>query len=119
MHFDELISQIGAGETNQRASEELREVIAKLQALAADTGTAKGSITVQLKLTVQRNGVLEVVPTITTKCPKPPAQKGTAWLTPKGELAFTDPRQGALALRDSPAPSNTIDFESAKKKAGN
>lgn len=116
MRYEELITEVASGDVSQKATDELRDVIEKLIARATEEGSAKGSLTVTLNFTVQRDGAFEVFPKITSKSPKASIAKGAAWLSPKGELLFTDPRQGKLKLKDAPAANNVVDLPG--KKAG-
>lgn len=113
--FDQLIREVNGGEANSRASDELRELLAKMRHRAADDGESTGTITVTLKLSLARNGAFEMVPTVSSKAPKVPVQKGNAWLSEKDELLFRDPRQGDLKLRDAAAANNVRDLPGAKK----
>lgn len=105
--FGVLLGQLKGGSTLDELSEKTQELTELLQDEAVlRAKEVKGTITFSLDITVEPNGIAELVPTVTVKKPKPKREKSVAWVSAKGgRLLFEPPRQQKLPLHEVAAPS--------------
>ena len=92
--FNYILGELGAGETVERLTEDLAEVVTAVRA----TGKT-GKVT--LELTVKQNGAhgVSISDKITTKAPRDDRGESLFFADPEGGLHRRDPRQQELPLR--------------------
>lgn len=108
-----LLQAIGEGTFHAECSEELHQMVRKLEQHAYDFSKAKGTITIALTVDIDREGVVTIDPDVKVKVPKPARKKGRFWVTPGGNLSPENPKQQKLPLRDvgASAPLRDVDAE--------
>lgn len=116
--FAVFIKDCADGDLHTELSEELHTLLGKLNDLADEFHiTAKGELTLKLKLSVDQKGVMgidhDVVAKCTTKRKRPTAQ---AWCTPGGNVTFVNPRQLTLGVREVPRESVREDEDDVADK---
>lgn len=103
--FAVVLQQIDEGSIHARASSELQQLLAALDAYSKNYRTAaKGSMTLTLNFDVEE-GVVNVQAKVDTKSPKPKGAKSMFWLTAGKNLSVENPRQQKLPLRDVSTPT--------------
>lgn len=99
--FTRALEMVADGRLATEASQALNEHLSKLAAIADDRcDTAKGELTLKLKLAVEPTGAVSIVYELKTKEPTPIRPKGHLWLTPGNNLTPHNPRQQALPLHE-------------------
>ena len=88
----------------------------KLEQYAITTSRkGKGVMTIKLAFTVDDRGVVQVVPDLSIKEPKPIRGEGIFWITKDGNLSPENERQPKLpGLREVPQPQ-TRDVPASEK----
>lgn len=114
--FAHLLTQVDDGRLHAELSEELRRTAKDLADYSATHGgKAKGSITLVLSLTADRDGTVSLVGDVNRKVPKSTPARTITWLDPAGNLVLSNPKQMQLGVREVPAPApvRTIEAEKA------
>lgn len=97
--LDTLLCEIDAGSLNTRASDAMRELLAKLHQRAQDDSDASGKLSLELSFKVARSGKVDVVATFKTNAPAPRSESTTFYVTNRGRLSVRDPRQARLPFK--------------------
>lgn len=99
--FSVFISQLADGAAHSELSGELHELAKMLQDTAVNTsGTAKGELTLKLKLSIEPNGITAITYDVATKKPKTSRPSAVAWLSKGLNVVFQNPKQTAMPFRD-------------------
>jgi hypothetical protein len=98
--FGPFLSRIDDGRVYDDLGEQLQKLCGELDQYAQNFGKAKGELSVNLKLSVEANGVVSVVVDVKTKAPKVTRPKSIFWLTKGNNLSPENPRQQKLPLRE-------------------
>lgn len=100
---DTLICELDAGNFNVRASDAMRELLAKLHHRAQEDSDASGKLSVEITFAVSRSGKVEVRASFKTNAPAPRCEASTFFVTNRGRLSARDPRQMKLPIRETKA----------------
>lgn len=104
MPFHMLLARIEGGVLHAELSEQLNDLNGELATLAAQNGKSKGSITLKLSLTHQRNGMVEVTADVKKDSPKIPRESSVYFVTEGNNLSVENPKQPNLPLRSVGEP---------------
>lgn len=103
-HFHELLAGLGYGSVVARLDEELTTLLKQTQECAfskGTTGSASGTITVKLMISVTAAGEVAIKADTSHKAPKIPNEITRRWLNPKtAEIIDHNPRQPDLPMLD-------------------
>jgi hypothetical protein len=101
LHF---IEQLGGGDAARELSDELFELGKRLlHETTTRDRSVTGELTLKIKLTAEKNGLVNTRYEIKRKDPSKSTTPGVAWLTPGGNLADKNPKQAELpGLREVP-----------------
>ena len=100
-NFNVLLARIDDGGLHDQASDEYTELNAALaDHVSATGGKASGTLTITVKFTHDKKGVVTVSGTVASKKPKQPTGESIFWVTPGGKLSPKNPRQAELPLRE-------------------
>ena len=101
--FAVFLTKFGEGTLHAELSEALRDTVKTLETHAADFGKAKGVLTLNLAIAIDREGGLVViVPEVKSKLPKPLRKHGVFWIDKSQNLVAENPRQTTLPLAAVP-----------------
>lgn len=76
---------------------------------------AKGKFKLEIEMTIDRFGQIDLQAQHETKPPKPPKAKGTAWTTDDGALTPANPNQMRMDLRDVTPPPREFRVPGARQ----
>lgn len=96
---DALLCELDAGSFNTRASDSMRELLAKLHQRAQEDSDAAGKLTIDVSFKVARSGKVEAVASFKTNAPAPRSESTTLFVTNRGRLSVRDPRQQRLPFK--------------------
>jgi hypothetical protein len=106
-----VLAQIDEGALNAELSDAFREVVGKLERLAADTlKDQRGTITLKLGLAVSPKGDVVIAGDVAVKTPKRPAGASRFWISKNGLLTVKNPKQQALPFREVVGRHDVIDL---------
>lgn len=116
--FAHLLTQIDNGQLHAELSEEVRSVAkALVEHSKAHGREAKGSLTIVLRLTADKDESVEIVGDVSTKLPKVTRARTITWLDKDGQLVLTNPKQLAFqGVREVPSAGPTRSIEPAPAK---
>lgn len=99
--FTELVASIDAGALYATLQEDLTDIVAALRKRRAE-GIQQPKAKLTLSLAFKFDGkVVDVVPDVTTKLPRPVNGRGVFWVTKDNQLSRQDPQQLELGeVRD-------------------
>lgn len=100
---DTLLCELDAGGFNTRASDAMRELLAKLHARAQEDSDAAGKLAIEVTFAVSRSGKVEARASFKTNAPSPRSEATTLYVTNRGRLSVRDPRQMKLPIRETRA----------------
>lgn len=100
---DTLVCELDAGNFNTRASDAMRELLAKLHQRAQEDSDASGKLSVEITFAVARSGKVETRASFKTNAPAPRCEATTFYVTNRGRLSARDPRQMKLPIRETKA----------------
>jgi hypothetical protein len=103
--FGVIFSQLEDGQLSLDATTRLAELCAELSRQADATGKAKGTLTLKLKITAERGGVVDIDADVAIVKPKLPRHRSVMWVNPKGALSNENPKQLSLGVRDVSRPA--------------
>lgn len=101
--LDTLLCELDAGGFNTRASDGMRELLAKLHQRAQEDSDASGKLSVEVTFAVARSGKVEARASFKTNAPSPRSEASTFYVTNRGRLSVRDPRQMKLPIRETRA----------------
>lgn len=101
-NFISFLTELENGHFLRRINEALPEIVAALHDFEGKA-VPKGKLTITLDLSLQGD-VIDVMPDLGVKVPKPPRNRTIFWATPENNLTRVDPRQGELPMRDIAVP---------------
>ena len=96
--FDQFIFEHQSGELNTELTREMNVLTAALQKRAAESGKAKGEITLKISFELESNGLVAINAEAKVKAPGPRKTKEIRWVDENGRLVAEDPRQTKLPL---------------------
>jgi len=96
--FDQFIFEFESGSLNAEMTQEMNALSEALQKRAAETGKAKGKITIKLSFEAQNNGRVESLADAKVETPGPRKAREIRWIDKRGRLAAEDPRQTVLPM---------------------
>ena len=102
--FAFMLHHINDGGFHSELSETLQKVIAQLRDHAEAHTVGKGSMTIKLNFTVEKDGIVSVDTDVATKLPKEKRGRSVFWTTEGNNLTAENPRQQRLPIRDVSAP---------------
>ena len=114
-NFAHLISQLDTGGFNYDATEELKRLVQALEGAAEQDGKSKGTVTLKLTLSMDKRGLLTIIPDLQVKSPTPARPATAMWVGKEGVLHRSDPRQQKLPLHAVPAAAPPKDVEEPKQ----
>jgi len=97
--FTQVLQAAEDGQLVTDLSDETRDLIEKLGQVEMNGGKAKGKITLELNVLLDR-GLVEITGSYKVKTPALRRGRTLLHVTPEGNLSRTDPRQPELNLRD-------------------
>lgn len=102
--FHELLASLGYGSVVAQLDDELATLLKQTQECAVskgNTGSASGTITVKLSISVTAAGNVAIKADTSHKAPKIPTEVTHRWIDPKtNEIIDHNPRQPDLPMRD-------------------
>lgn len=102
-NFAAALAEFGQGELNLNLGAEQQKLLDALQSDAltkGKTGRSKGTIALTIKYDVGADGTLKIEPTFKVTCPKPSVPATVAWVDKHGNIAWQNPKQMRLELRE-------------------
>lgn len=90
--FADVFNSLRRGKTHREAGNMLQELVSEVQA----TGR-QGSMTVKLKVSRNKSGMIEIDDTLTTVLPKPERDSSLYFADDDGNLSKDDPRQPEIS----------------------
>lgn len=108
--FAVTLQQIDEGRFHAEVSEAVHALNRSLDSHATTYGvTAKGELTLVLRLAASPNGTVQVLGEVRTKTPKPPRSGSVFWLTRGLNLSPENPKQTKLPLQQvAPPETRTV-----------
>lgn len=92
-----ILAQIGRGQLNELATEQLRELVEAISDPDLPGSKASGTLTIELTLSLERDtGAVRITPKLTLKKPAAPLDRSLFFVTPEGDLVRENPRQRKL-----------------------
>jgi len=101
--LDTLLCELDSGNFNTRASDAMRELLAKLHQRAQEDSDAGGKFSLEITFAVARSGKVETRASFKTNAPAPRCEATTFYVTNRGRLSARDPRQMKLPIRETKA----------------
>jgi hypothetical protein len=105
--FAVFLQQLGDGECHRELTKEFHDLLILLSHEAqsrGNAGSAKGSITLKIDVTVEAKGVCGIKHQVTTREPKPERSDEVYWLTPGKNLSRDNPKQQDMFPKEVKAP---------------
>lgn len=98
--FPSLIATLEDGELSNDLSEQVRDIVARLNdVVAAQGGTPKGSLVLKIDFKLD-SGVIETKADVKVTMPKQVRRKTVMYATPGNHLSRKNPKQQELPFRD-------------------
>lgn len=101
-NFISFLTNLENGHFLRRINEQMPDLVAALHNFEGKV-VPKAKLTIAVELML-KDGVIEVLPELTVKAPKPPRNRTIFYATPDNNLTRVDPRQGELPMRDITVP---------------
>jgi len=100
-NFLQFLGRFENGELVERLTDDLRELVAKMEQLEQDHGVqqSKGELQLTLKLNRKKGGY-DLTAEIKTKAPKAPAPTEFMWANEHNSLVPENPRQQKFAFQE-------------------
>lgn len=106
--FSVFLAQVDDGEAHAELSRELHALCAALDEECKNTGKAKGKLTLDLAISVEKGGLVTVGYEVRKREPKKSRGGSVFFLTKGRNLTTENPRQQKLPLREAPKPSAEV-----------
>lgn len=121
-NFGVFLAQLEDGQFLADIGEEVHRAHGDLAKLAEHHNKARGKVTLELEITHNANGVVDVIAGYKIALPKTKRERSTFWTTADGNLDNKNPKQAALPFKDVNADSPIKDIAGpgrAVKEVGN
>lgn len=90
--FAQLIAKLESGRTHHDLTDAVTRISQALTTNLSRGIVGKAKLTLVLEFAL-RDGVMEIIPAITEKLPKPNRSRSVYWVTPDGTLSARNPEQ--------------------------
>lgn len=109
-NFGVFLSQLEDGQFLADIGKEVHRAHGELSKLAEHHNKAKGKVTLELEITHNANGVVDVTAGYKIALPKTKRERSTFWTTADGQLDNKNPKQTVMPFREVNADSPAKDI---------